>query len=103
MRYKEMFGVLALAALAAAIPMRSHAADVDVDLNFGPPPAVVETAPPPREGYTWAQGYWDYDNGRHVWRKGHWERNHEHEHWVNGGWNEHDGHYRLDRGHWDRD
>jgi len=103
MRYSEIFGVLAIAALATAIPVRGHAANVSVDVNVRPPPVVEETAPPPREGYTWAHGYWDYDNNQHEWRKGHWERNHPGEHWRNGEWHEHEGHWTLERGRWDRD
>jgi len=103
MRYKEIFGVLILAALATAIPLRAHGASVGIDVNVGPPAVVQETVPAPREGYTWAPGYWDYDNGRHEWRKGHWERNHAGEHWRNSEWREHEGHWTLERGHWDRD
>src|SRR5215831_1427643 len=80
MRYSEILAVLVLAALATAMPARSHAASVDIDVNVGPPAVVQETIPSPREGYTWAQGYWDYDGGHHVWRKGHWERNRSGEH-----------------------
>ena len=47
--------------------------DVDIELNFGPPPPVYEVVPAPRAGYIWAPGYWDYERNRHIWRKGHWE------------------------------
>jgi hypothetical protein len=80
-----------------------QAANVDFDINVAPPAPIYEETPPPREGYVWAQGYWDYDNGQHVWRKGHWEQDHPGEQWTNGGWTEHDGHYQLDRGHWAHD
>ena len=49
----------------------SGVARVDVDINVGPPPIVVENAPV-RPGYIYAPGYWDWDDAqhRHVWRKG---------------------------------
>lgn len=102
-RYSEVLGILVFVSLVTGIPLRAHAASFNVDVNVGPPAVVHEEVPPPREGYTWAQGYWDYDDGHHVWRKGHWERNHEGERWRNGEWHEHEGHWTLERGHWDRD
>lgn len=78
MRYSETFGVLTLAALVAAVTMRSHANDGDIELIVGPQPSPVETVPAPHQGYTWPQNCWDYDNGHQTWRWGHWERDHEH-------------------------
>jgi hypothetical protein len=77
-RYSKTFGVLALAALVAAITMRSHANDGAIEPTVGPPPTAVETGAAPREGYTWPQDCWDSDNGNHTWGWGHWERDHEH-------------------------
>ena len=102
MRYRENLAVLVLTALATAMPARSHAASFDIDVNVGPPPVAEETVPAPGEGYTWAQGYCDYDGGHHVWHRGHWERNHPGEHWRNSEWHGHDGHWILERGHLER-
>ena len=77
------------------------ATDFSVQLNIGPPPVVYEAAPPPRVGYVWAQGYWDYDHGHHIWRRGHWEHERHGQHWSNGAWTERDGRWYLQRGHWE--
>ena len=45
-------------------------ADVDVYLNFAPPPPQVEVVPAPRAGYIWAPGHYVYRDGRHVWIAG---------------------------------
>jgi hypothetical protein len=93
----------AIAVSACLAAPYANAASVNFELNVAPPPPQHEEVPPPREGYTWAQGYWDYDNGKHTWRQGHWEKDHPGERWANGGWNEHDGKWELERGHWDND
>lgn len=78
------------------------ASDFSVQLNVGPPPVVYEAVPPPRVGYVWSQGYWDYDHNKHVWRKGHWEREQHGQRWAQGQWSERDGHWYLNRPHWER-
>jgi hypothetical protein len=85
-----------------AYPLAS-AARVDVDVEIAPPPVVVENAPV-REGYIYAPGYWDWDEGQHrrVWHKGEYMRERPGEHWVPHAWSERDGHYHFNEGHWER-
>jgi hypothetical protein len=94
-------GITAGLALGGA-GVANAASDFSVSVNVGPPAVVYEAAPAPRVGYVWAQGYWDYDHGKHVWRKGHWEHERHGERWVDGRWQEHEGHWVLNRGHWER-
>lgn len=92
----------AVAATLLSAPLAARA-DVAIELNVAPPAPVYEAVPPPREGYVWAQGYWDYEGTKHVWHKGSWEREHPGERWHQSEW-VHDGeHWRLDRGHWEHD
>lgn len=101
---KRTLLTLALAtAFAGSSGAALAASDVAVQLNIGPPAVVYEAAPAPRAGYVWAQGYWDYDHGKHVWRKGHYEKERHGERWVDGKWDEHEGHWSLQRGHWEHD
>ncbi|HEX7271120.1 MAG TPA: hypothetical protein VF420_03100 [Casimicrobiaceae bacterium] len=95
-----LFAMLSSAALWVPSPSQ---AKVDVDIEIAPPVAVYEAPPPPRAGYVWVQGYWDWDAHRHqhVWRKGHYVQEHKGEHWVPYAWVEHDGRYRLNEGHWE--
>jgi len=78
-------------------------ARVDVDVEIAPPPPVVEDAPP-RAGYIYTPGYWDWDadQHRHVWKRGEYVRERPGEHYVPYAWSERNGHYHLDAGHWDR-
>ncbi len=68
---------LALAALilagAAAAPLPSLAAsNVSLYIGTAPPAPVYERVPPPRHGYVWAPGYWNWAGHRHVWVPGYW-------------------------------
>jgi YXWGXW repeat-containing protein len=101
MRYHAALVVSAFAAATALAPVPAYSA-VDIDLNFGPPPVRVERVPPPRAGYIWAPGYWDYSGRHHVWRAGHWERARHGQRWHAGGWAQRDGRWHLDRGRWER-
>jgi hypothetical protein len=98
--------LLAAAAILAPAALTPAAAQLGVSVNIGtPPPApIYEVVPAPRVGYTWAPGYWRWENERHVWAPGHWiEARHGH-HWVADHWVEgpHGG-WHHDAGHWDRD
>ena len=86
---------------AVAIPLPSMA-DVDVNLGFGPPAAVVEVVPGPRQGYVWSPGYYNYENNRHVWVKGESVREREGYTYQPNRWVEHDGRWNLERSRWDR-
>ena len=96
--------LLAAALLAGGLvaPMISQAG-VDLDINVGPPAAVVETPPPPPQpGYVWAPGYYRWDGGRHVWEPGHYMPPHPGHHWVADHWEPRGPHYHYVPGHWDR-
>jgi len=50
-------------------------AQVNISVNFGPPPIPVYVQPPcPSEGYMWVPGYWAYDPsfGDYYWVPGTW-------------------------------
>ena len=100
---KTLFCALAAASLIA-LPVTSQAR-VNIEVEIAPPVAIYEAPPPPRVGYAWVPGYWNWDAGRHdhVWRKGYYARAHRGEHWVAHEWVEHDGRYRLNEGHWEHD
>ena len=97
--------VLALSLLAplAALPTAASAA-VDVDLVVRvPPPAVrYEAVPPPRVGYVWTPGYWDWRSNRHVWVAGTWVRERPGYVYNRPQWVERNGQWHLARGSWAR-
>jgi len=100
---RKMLMGSAVAAAFALSSAASHAAsNFSLSVNVGPPAPIYEVAPAPRPGYVWAQGYWDYNHGKHVWHKGYWERERHGERWAQAQWQERDGRWYLNRGHWER-
>lgn len=67
-----------LAALGLTFGVASHTAPaaareyVSVTVTDRPPPPRFERMPPPRVGYVWAPGYWNWYGGRYVWVGGRW-------------------------------
>ncbi|MGB7193842.1 MAG: YXWGXW repeat-containing protein [Collimonas pratensis] len=105
---KRMLCALALAAVSAAALLPTQAmAQVGVNIIIGtPPPPRYERMPPPRVGYLWAPGYWNWDGRRHVWAGGHWERarngyRYDRPQWQHGrnGWELHRGGWQHGGGH----
>jgi len=74
---KRFLCAAALIAVSAVAMLPTQAmAQVGVSITIGssPPPMRYERVPPPRQGYLWAPGYWNWAGNRHVWAPGHWER-----------------------------
>jgi len=90
---------------SCALPLgAAQAARVDIDVDVAPPAPVYEQVTP-REGYIYAPGYWQWDEGRrnHVWVKGDYQPARRGEHWVAHEWRQENGRYRFNEGHWDQD
>ena len=83
----------------AATPLPSLA-EVDIQLNFGPPPPRYEVVPPPRAGYVWAPGYWAWNGYQHVWVRGHWIAARPGYVWVADRWERRGPHWHHVHGHW---
>jgi hypothetical protein len=92
---------LALGALSGLHPATAHAA-VGIDIDIAPPAPRVIVAPPPRAGFVWAPGYWNWNGRSHVWHEGYWVRERRGYHWVPDQWVTHGRHYHYQRGHWER-
>jgi WXXGXW repeat (2 copies) len=89
---------------AAATPLPSVAAsNVDIQLNFGPPPARYEAVPAPRHGYVWEPGHWQWNGHRHVWVAGHWIRERPGYAYYAPRWVERNGRWHYQTSRWDRD
>lgn len=76
--------------------------DLNVVINTPPPAVIVEPVPPPRVGYVWAPGFWEWGGSRHVWRPGHWEVERAGELYVQPEWVEAPGGWRFVPAHWAR-
>jgi len=87
--------------MAAIAPTQALAqVDVSVVIGNAPPPARFESMPPPRSGYVWAPGYWNWDGHRHVWAGGHWIPERRGYHYNPARWVRVDNGWRLSQGGW---
>lgn len=43
-------------------------------VDIAPPPPQYEIMPPPRSGFVWAPGHWNWNGGQYVWSPGRWEQ-----------------------------
>ncbi|RXZ38282.1 hypothetical protein D9O50_01670 [Oxalobacteraceae bacterium CAVE-383] len=92
---------LIAASAGALLPLQASAqTGVSVVIGNQPPPPRYERVPPPRAGYVWAPGYWNWDGGRHVWAPGHWERVHRYRTYRPAQWHQGPRGWELDRGGW---
>lgn len=86
---------------AAYMPLSSVAqSSFSVVIGSAPPAPRFESVPPPRAGYVWAPGYWDWNGRRHEWVAGHWERERRGYHYRPSEWRRYDNGYRLEQGGW---
>jgi hypothetical protein len=77
-------------------------AGVSVDINVAPPAPQVEVVPPPRAGYVWAPGFWEWRGHEHVWVRGRWVGERHGYHWVPDRWEQHGERWHHNPGHWER-
>ena len=92
---------LMMAAGAVTAPTLASAGVV-VDIDVAPPPIRVEPVPPPRVGYVWAPGFWEWRGHEHVWVGGRWVGERHGYHWVPDRWEQRGPHWHHERGHWER-
>lgn len=95
--------ILAILLAASSVVMISTAnAQVSVNINVGgpPPPVRYEPVPPPRSGWFWAPGYWDWNGRAHVWHRGRWLRQRPGYSYAQPAWREGPRGWELQRGGW---
>lgn len=89
---------------AFALPTAAQAQPViNVQIGQAPPPARFERVPPPRRGYVWSPGHWEWQRGRHVWVGGTWIKARPGYAYHAPRWVERDGRWDYRAGRWDRD
>ena len=93
--------VASLFAASTAIAAPLATAAVDITVGVAPPAPRYEAVPSPRAGYTWAPGYWAWDNQRYVWRSGEWMPERHGHHWVAHNWEHRGDRWYFHEGHWD--
>jgi hypothetical protein len=91
--------MLAAGTVGLCLPVTAPA-QVGIDINIGPPAPRVEPPPPPRAGFVWAPGYWEWRGQRHFWVAGHWMHERRGFHWVPAHWDQRGPHWHFEPGHW---
>jgi len=101
---KAIGGKIAVAALGLflfAAPLAARA-QVAVGITIAPPAPRYEPLPPPRPGYVWAPGYWQWVGGRYVWAGGQWMAARPGYHWAPPRWDHRGPGWYYTQGHWAR-
>jgi hypothetical protein len=97
---------MALAGVVAVVAggLAPLQAQVDVNISIGtpPPPVRYEVVPPPRAGYVWVPGYWNWNGHQHVWAGGHWVRARPGYVYAPPRWVRDGDRWRFERDRWNR-
>jgi hypothetical protein len=77
-------------------------AAAEVLTDVPPPPPKTEHAPPPRDGYVWGAGYWEWSKNSYYWVPGRWVIERRNAHWVADHWEQAGTQWHYLPGHWER-
>jgi hypothetical protein len=94
--------ILLCAMLALGSVAMPAAAQISINIEFAPPAPRYEVVPAPRSGYTWAPGYWQWQDQRHVWATGRWVEERPGSYWVADRWEPRDGRHYYQPGRWEQ-
>jgi WXXGXW repeat (2 copies) len=72
----------------------------DIFTDVAPPPPRAERVPP-RDGYVWAPGYWEWTGRFYRWVSGSYVYERRRAHWVPDHWDQVGNRWHYVRGHWD--
>jgi hypothetical protein len=92
---------LGLIAGAAAWPHPAFA-ETEIVTDTAPPSPRIEHAPPPRDGYVWAAGHWEWNRRAYAWVSGTWILERRAAHWVADRWEQVGSQWHYVPGHWER-
>lgn len=90
-----------MAAGALLSPMLASA-ESDIVSDVPPPVPRVEHQPPPRDGYVWAPGYWEWNGRFFHWISGTWIQERRKSQWMADHWQQIANQWHYIRGHWER-
>jgi hypothetical protein len=93
-------GLFATLICALLMPAVCGAEDLLVS-DTAPPLPRTEHAPPHRDGYVWAPGYWDKSGHSFRWVSGTWVNERRGMHWVADRWEQSGTEWHLVRGHFE--
>jgi hypothetical protein len=100
---KTLLGVIVAAgSLVSLLPTLANA-QYSAVISVAPPAPMHEAVPPPRRGYVWAPGHYEWRNSQYLWIPGHWLQarsgyEYREPRWVQRG----NGEWYLVGGNWER-
>jgi hypothetical protein len=100
--FKTVLLTMALTAVGAASISPSAYAGSEIVIDTPPPPDRVEHAPPPRDGYVWGAGHWEWNGRSYVWASGTWIAERRAARWVASRWEQVGAQWHYVAGHWER-
>jgi hypothetical protein len=83
-----------------ALPTAAQA-QAFITVQAGPPPVRHEMVPPPRAGWVWAPGHYEWKRGRYVWVGGVWVRERPGYAYVAPAWEQQGGRWVYRQSRWD--
>ena len=94
-------GVLMALWLADTTMFAAAGVRAEIVTDVAPPAPRAESPPPPRAGYAWAPGHWEWNNHFYVWVSGTWisERRGK---WIPDQWVQTGTQWHYLKGHWER-
>lgn len=94
--------LLTIALVGAVVTSVPASAGSDIMTDVPPPPDRLEHAPPPRDGYVWSAGHWEWNGRAYAWESGTWIVERRAAHWVVGRWEPVGAQWHYIAGHWER-
>jgi hypothetical protein len=92
---------IALTGVGAAFIPELVSAGAEIVTDAPPPPDRVEHAPPPRDGYVWGAGHWEWNGRSYVWIFGTWIPERRAAHRVVARWEQVGTQWHCVAGHWE--
>jgi hypothetical protein len=94
--------LVGLTVLGAAGVPKLASAGPEIVTDAPPPPDRIEHAPPPRDGYVWGAGHWEWNGRSYAWVSGTWIVERRAAHWVVARWEQVGAQWHYIGGHWER-
>jgi hypothetical protein len=95
-------GLIATSVVFGAIVTSGAAsAGANIVSDLAPPPVRVEHVPP-RDGYIWAPGHWEWNGHFWAWTSGSYIFDRRPAQWIPDRWEQTETQWRYLPGHWDR-
>jgi hypothetical protein len=101
MKSPQKVSLAVLLAAGALLSSRFVSAESDIVSNTPPPVPRIEHQPPPRDGYVWAPGHWEWNGRFFNWISGSWIQERRKSQWMADHWEQIGNQWHYVRGYWE--